>query len=245
MDDWRDPNLAGRFTSDPGRYNPLRSETVDALISLIDGVFEPGKTMLDLGSGSALVEVELFKRVEHAQVVGIDRSEAMIALAREHLRPFPYQFIQVRHDLSDAAGLTGPDSPLPRQQYQIAFSVQALHHLGREGHQAIYQAAAALLEPGGWLLNLDRMAVEPPLFDAYRAMWARLERTHGFAPDEGADMAAHDAMLVQQGDTPLPVSVHLALLAEAGFTASVVYAYANRALIAARRGQEPYSPQRH
>lgn len=234
-DDWRDPALAQRWSGDPTQFNPLRGETLDVLLTAIETVFLPGKTLLDLGSGSGLVEVALFERVEHAQVVGVDRSEPMMALAKENLKPYPFQFIQVRHDLAEAAALAGPDSPLPRQDYQVAFSVQALHHLSREGHRAAYQALAAILEPGGWFFNLDRMAAPEPLFAIYPALWAHLERTHGFGPDEGEDYAAHQAMLARAGDTPLAVTDHLALLAEAGFTASVVYAYGNRALLAARK----------
>lgn len=235
MDDWRDPDLAQRWSSDPAQFNPLRAEMLDVLLTAIEAVFEPGKTLLDLGSGSGLVEAALFERIEHAQVVGVDRSEPMMALARENLKPHPFQFIQVRHDLTDAAGLAGPNTPLPRQSYQIAFSVQALHHLTRDEHQAMYGALAIILEPGGWFFNLDRVAVPPQQFDLYRALWGRLERTHGFAPDEGEDDAAHQAMLARAADMPLAAADHLALLTEAGFTTSIVHAYANRALIAARK----------
>ncbi len=234
-DDWRDPSLAQGWSSDPHRHNPLRAELVDTLLTLIEAVFQPGRTLLDLGSGSGLIEAELFERVPHAQVVGIDRSEPMMALAAERLKPYPFSFIQIRRDLSDAATLVGVNSPLPRQFYQVAFSVQTLHHLTREGHLAVYLALAEILEPGGWFFNLDRMAVESPLFEAYQALWQRLARTHGFAPDEGANMDEHNAMMACQGDIPLTASEHLALLAEAGFTASVVQAYGNRALIAARK----------
>lgn len=235
IDDWRDPTLAQGWSSDPQRYNPLRAETLDVLLTLIEAVFQPGKTLLDLGSGSGLVEAALFERVPQAQVIGVDRSEPMMALAAGNLKPYPFSFIQVRADLSDAAQLAGPATPLPKQAYQVAFSVQALHHLSREEHAAIYHALAQILEPGGWFFNLDRMAVQPPLFEVYHALTQRLGRTHGFAPEEGVTMDEHSAMLARQGDTPLPVSDHLALLAEAGFSASVVQAYGSRALIAARK----------
>ncbi|HYO87001.1 MAG TPA: class I SAM-dependent methyltransferase [Candidatus Limnocylindrales bacterium] len=234
-DDWRNPSLAQGWSCDPHRHNPLRAEQVDVLLTLIEAVFQPGKTLLDLGSGSGLIEAELFERVPHAQVVGIDRSEPMMALAAERLKPWPFSFIQIRCDLSDPACLVGVNSPLPRQFYQVAFSVQALHHLSREGHLAVYLALAEILEPGGWFFTVDRMAVDASLFEAYQTLWARLGRTHGFAVHEGADMHEHAAMMAKQGDTPLPVRDHLALLAEAGFTASVVQAYGNRALIAARK----------
>ena len=101
--------------------------------------------------------------------------------------------------------------------------------------QAAYVALAKILMPGGWFFLLDRMAVEAPLFEAYAALWARLEHTHGRSPNEGADYAAHQVMLAKAADTPLTAPDHLALLAEAGFTADVVYAHANRAVIAARK----------
>lgn len=235
IDDWRDPSLAQSWSSDPQRFNPLRTDQLDILLTLIEAVFQPGKTLLDLGSGSGLVEAALFERVPHAQVIGVDRSEPMMTLAAENLKPYPFSFIQVRADLSDADHLAGAATPLPKQAYQIAFSVQALHHLSHDEHAGIYRALAHILEPGGWFFNLDRMAVQPPLFEIYQALAQRLSRTHDFAPEEGATIDEHNAMLARQGDTPLPVSDHLALLAEAGFSASVVHAYSNRALIAARK----------
>ncbi len=46
-DDWRDPALAQRWSVDPTQFNPLRGETLDVLLTAIETVFLPGKTLLD------------------------------------------------------------------------------------------------------------------------------------------------------------------------------------------------------
>ncbi|NDJ60491.1 MAG: class I SAM-dependent methyltransferase [Chloroflexi bacterium] len=236
--DWRDPELAQRWSAAAGNNNPMRNQHLDLLLLLLEQVFEPGKTILDLGYGSGLVDEAIFQRIETAQIVGVDRSEAMMALAAERLAAYPFKFISVTHDMTDLPALLGPDSPLPRQQYQIAINVQALHHLPHESLRAGYHAVYEILEPGGYFFQAERIAVpSAAVFDLYHALWAHLDGQYGtqVAASEQSSYADHVAHLARREDHPAALQAHLAWLAEAGFDAACLDAYGNRALIAARK----------
>src|ERR1700730_3613193 len=97
---WLDLSHTSKWDGDPLSGNPLREEQLDLLLALIADHYVPGSTILDLGSGSGLVEDELFRRLPEALAVGIDYSPAMIAMARQRLAPKDNQFIIVQHDLS-------------------------------------------------------------------------------------------------------------------------------------------------
>lgn len=239
--DWRNPDLARTWSEKVANGeggNPVRPEHLDMLLHLLEDVFEPGKTLLDLGSGSGIVEQMIFERLPHAQIVGVDRSEAMMALAAERLQDYPFRFVQVIHDLGDLPSLIGIESKLPRQHYQIVFSVQALHHLSREAMTTAYLTIYDILEPGGYFFLIDRMQVESAaLFPLYRSLWKRLSRLNHRAVEEGETYLEHVAAVAEQGDQPAPLLWHLEQLKAAGFEADCLHAHGNRAFIAGVKPQ--------
>lgn len=236
FNDWQDPETARQWSADATRHNSVRTEQLEMLLAILEAEFEPGKTMLDLGYGSGLVEAMIFERMPHAQIVGIDRSEAMMALAEERLKPYPFQFISVRYDLAELGSIIGIHNPLPRQRYQIAFSVQALHHLTPEQMQAAYLALYDLLEPDGLFLLIDRIAVTTPeLWTEYTALWRLLEQQHAAVIDEGETFEEHTALVAAHGDQPAALEDHLRWLRDAGFAPACLHLHTHRALIAARK----------
>ena len=234
--DWTDPETARQWSADAARRNPLRPQQLDMLLAILEDEFQPGKTILDLGYGSGIVEEMIFERIPHAQIVGVDRSEAMMALATERLKPYPFRFIPVSHDLAEFASILGPASPLPRQFYQIAISVQALHHLTPEQLQAAYLTLYDILEPGGLFLLLDRIAVSTPeLWSAYESMWRLLKEQTGTDVQQGKTYEEHLTHVAAQGDQPASLEDNLFWLRNAGFEAACLHLHTNRALIAARK----------
>jgi cyclopropane fatty-acyl-phospholipid synthase-like methyltransferase len=198
------------------------------LLAILEDEFEPGKTILDLGYGSGIVEQMIFERIPQAQIVGVDRSEAMMVLAAERLKPYPFRFIPVRFDLAELSSIIGPSSPLPRQQYQIVISIQALHHLTPEQMQAAYLTIYDILEPRGLFLLLDRIAINTPhLWSAYQSLWRLLKLQEGETYEE------HLTHIAAHGDLPAPLEQHLRWLNDGGFEAACLHLHTNRALIAA------------
>ncbi len=234
--DWEDPELAQKWSENPTAQNPLRAEILDLLLTILEAEFQPGKTILDLGYGSGIVEALIFQRIATAQVVGIDRSDAMMKLAKERLQEFPFQLIGLKHNLRHLHTLLGPQSPLPKQEYQVAISVQALHHLTPDEHQMVYLTLHDILEPNGLFLLADRVKVEQSsLFGTYQTLWNRLTQQYETHFDEGTTFEEHQKMLRERGDYPLTVAQHLEFLKAANFDAECVFKHTNRALIVARR----------
>ncbi|HEX3270178.1 MAG TPA: class I SAM-dependent methyltransferase [Ktedonobacterales bacterium] len=224
-DEWENPEFAQHWDAVVSAANPSRAEQLDILAAVVERVYAPGTRILDLGLGSGLVELALFNCVPEAQVVGVEQSEAMIALARQRLAPYADRCQIVRHDLASIETLA-----LPEQTYSVAFSVQTLHHIPHEAQRAVYGFVARLLPPGGIFLHMERVALDAEAFaDVIPPAWEALEsraevKSGGTAEDFLARLrhkSEYAAMLEQ----------HLAWLRAAGFAATCLHLQLNRALM--------------
>jgi len=225
-DDWENPDFARRWDAVVSAANPSRAEQLDILAAIVERVYVPGTRVLDLGLGSGLVEVALFNRVSNAQVVGVEQSEAMIALAEQRLAPYAGRCQIVRHDLADIESLTLPERP-----YSVAFSVQTLHHIPHEAQRALYGFVARLLPLGGVFLHMERVALDAETFakvipPAWEAVESRAEVKSGGTAEDFL------ARLRHKSEYAATLEQHLAWLREAGFAATCLHLQLNRALIA-------------
>jgi ubiquinone/menaquinone biosynthesis C-methylase UbiE len=231
--DFKNPLTAREWDADTVRYNPSRPQQLDMLLTILAEVIQPGHTVLDLGIGSGQVEALLFERLPQIEVVGVDASAAMMTLAQERLSAHTAQITYVEHDLTQIESLS-----LPTRDYGVCYSVQTLHHLTDAQMQTVYAWLHKLLVPGGWVLLLDRMALDDAtLYAVYQALWSRLDALTGSIVHrhEGSTYADHVRIEQERGDIPLTVGRHLELLRQAGFAASAVDVQTNRALLVARK----------
>lgn len=231
--DWRDPNEAARWNAASFKTVPTRAEHLDILVSILADFIQPGKWIVDLGSGSGIVEEMIFQSISDARIVGVDMSPAMMALAAERLAPYQDRYQVVEHNLSQIDALQ-----LPPHDYQAVISVQALHHLTPDEMQNTYRFIYMTLETGGLFLLVDRIKVNTPgLWDVYQSVWGRIDRLSGSAmrTEEGETFAEHERLVPERGDLPVSLDDHLRWLRETGFEAACLHVHANRALIAARK----------
>lgn len=225
---WLDQTRTSQWDRDPISGNPVRREQVDLLLSLIADHYTPGSTILDIGSGSGLVEEQLFRRLPDAFVVGIDYSPAMVAMAEQRLAGKEKQFLLVRHDLGEIETARLPDG-----NYQIAFSVQTIHNLPPEKHRNVMTWVYKLLSTPGFFFFLDRIAVPgAELFSCYQSIWRKQNLLYSAAIDEGQSFLDHQRRLEEDDDSPLTLAENLRMLAACGFQASALDVRGNRALIA-------------
>jgi tRNA (cmo5U34)-methyltransferase len=234
--DWHDPQVAADWNGYhplKNQGNPSRAEHLDILVSIIQDHYTPGKMILDLGAGNGIVEEMLFKASPDTRITGIDYSEPMIALSRQRLAAYAQQYTIIQHDLSQLSTLS-----LPSASYQIAFSVQTLHHLSAEAMQACYQFIYQILEPDGLFLLMDRVQIDQAkLWSVYRSLWKREMRVYHADPFkvEGATLPQHQRWLTERGDYPQSASKMLEWLQAVGFEAAPMDLRGHRALIAARK----------
>jgi tRNA (cmo5U34)-methyltransferase len=227
-DIWLNPTRTSNWDSDPLSGNPLRTEQLDLLLSLITDHYVPGSTILDIGSGSGLVEEQLFRRLPDASVVGVDYSPAMMAMSAKRLRGKDKQFVILQQDLCN---LQAPK--LPERDYRLAFSVQTIHNLPPDNQRNVMSWVHTVLSKPGFFFFLDRIAVPgPDSFSCYQSVWRRQGKIYSSLIDEGRSFPEHQRYLEEQGDSPLTLQENLKILADSGFEASALDVRGNRALIA-------------
>lgn len=229
--DWHDPMAAQEWDAQGDAINPTRAEQLDVLISVLANFTNPGDWILDLGYGSGKVEDLIFQRMPKTQVVGIDNSAAMVALASERLHGYADRFVPIHGDL---AALSAID--LPITEFGAVIAIQSLHHLSGPALQSAYRRIHALLRPGGVFLLVDRLKVENTVvFPLLRSVWQRLDRHHGSgtASQEGDTFALHEMALQEEGDVPVMLETHLAWLRDCRFHVATLHVHGNRGLMAA------------
>lgn len=225
---WHDKEFTVKWDRQIAESYPSRALQVQLLVAMVSGLYQPGQWIVDLGFGSGRVEEQLFRQRDDAQVLGIDSSAAMIDLARERLAPWAGQWRAVQHDLS------GIDSAvLPAAAYQIAISVQVLHHLKPEAQRNLHRWAHRILEPGGWYLIIDKRALADEDLEAYELAWDALERDPRWRT--GRNFAEHLQHEREKGHSPASMKQALDWLTEAGFAATCLHAHLDRLLIVARK----------
>jgi ubiquinone/menaquinone biosynthesis C-methylase UbiE len=227
-DIWLNSNYISKWDSDPISGNPVRGEQVDLLLSLVADHYISGSTILDIGSGSGLVEEQLFRRLPAALVVGIDYSPALMAMAEKRLADKEKQFVTVRHDLCNI-----DNAKLPERNYQVAISVQTIHNLPCQTQRNVMSWVYKVLSTPGFFFFLDRVAVpQAQLFSCYESVWKKQNSAYSASIDEGRSFADHQRYLKQEGDSPMTLQENLKVLGESGFLASALDVRGNRALIA-------------
>src|SRR5581483_338459 len=224
MDHWQAEEAAAAWDAAGGAELPTRAEQQEILLDLLAAAEVGDGAVLDLGVGSGLVAEAVLDRLPRARLVGVDSSEPMLELARRRLARFGPRGTLVRGDLRRLDALELPGGP-----FRAAFSVQTLHHLSAEEWAAAAAWTAALVEPGGLVVVVDRVQVAPLLYRDWSVLWRRIDSR---VP---ATYAQHLDELAAAGDTPLRLVDQLGSLAAAGLEADCLHLYGNRALLAARK----------
>jgi SAM-dependent methyltransferase len=173
----------------------------------------------------------IFERIPGAQVIGVDVSPAMMALAEERLKPCAAQIQMIAHDL-------GALDTLKIAPCRFIISSQALHHLSDAQMEKAYGYIRDLLLPGGLFISVDRVALDPPeLFDVYQSLWRWQDQALGsdVFMHEGTSYDAHVEVTRQRGDSPLTLRRHLELMSAVGLRAACIHASGIRAVFVARK----------
>jgi len=224
-DQWCNPDFAENWNRTTLEGNPTRAEQLDILLSIVEKEYQAGKTILDLGMGSGQVEEMLFSRRAEIDVVGVDYSPIMIELAQQRLRSCSEQCTIIQHDFSNIAGLSLPD-----REYQIAISIQALHHMSHQNKKELSKYVYDTLEAGGIFLLMDRIAIDTAhLSSLYTILWNRLESLTNVK----SGWSAEDFLqrLQNKEDHPASVEEHLDWLRSTGFHAACLHLHLDRAVI--------------
>jgi SAM-dependent methyltransferase len=222
-----------RWERQQQRYAVDREERFTVIADVVEHATAglPRPLLLDLGCGPGSLAARLAERLPDAEIVAADMDPLLLELGRTHHADAARYVDTVigEEGWTDALGLERP--------LDAAVSTTALHYLPEPSLLRTYRSLAALLRPGGILVNGDHFPPgAPPCADitAYVGR-RRAERTGGHRHEDWRswwDAAARDPELadlvdererrrpahgVGAGGDRLPVSRHAELLRRAGF----------------------------
>jgi SAM-dependent methyltransferase len=194
---WQDPSFVAAWTAGDTMSDLLAFPR--RLAAAIVAADRPEvRLVIDIAGGLGAFLACLLDEFPAARGVWSDASAAMLGRARDALAPYAGRVDFRPADMTD---LTGGGIPAGAD---VIVTSRAAHHLDPAGLAAFYTEAAALLAPGGWLINLDHTGPDEIWNKRFRTVRAR------FAPQRTETKHHHDY--------PLPsIENHLDAYARAGF----------------------------
>ncbi|MBL8825983.1 MAG: class I SAM-dependent methyltransferase [Planctomycetaceae bacterium] len=119
---------------------------VDDLLAIIGPAIHAGE-LLDLGTGTALIPIELAGRVAGLKIRAVDLAQHMLVRAAENVARAALQTSIVLEQI-DAKGL-----PYHEGQFAVVMSNSIVHHIPQPS--AVIAEAVRVVRPGGWLFFRD------------------------------------------------------------------------------------------
>jgi ubiquinone/menaquinone biosynthesis C-methylase UbiE len=174
--------------------------------------------VVDLGSGHGPYLAEWLDTFPNARGTWVDVSAPMQDEAREQLARFGNRVTYVLTDVEELASAgIAPAS--------VVCSSRALHHLSPEALAEVYRVVGEIVEPGGFVFNLDHVGATGDLEQAYRRIRGR------FTGERKKELKPH------RHDYPLArADQHAAWMEAGGFEhADIPWRMLYTALISARR----------
>ncbi len=205
--------------------------------------------VVDLGCGPGSLAARLIRRLPDAEIVAVDRDPVLLELGRTH-HPDAARYVDTEIGAPGWTWALGLDRPL-----DAAVSTTALHYLDRDTLLRIYRQLATLLRPGGVLVNGDHLpqdGVGPAGITAHVGQ-RRADRQRAFAHEDWgswwaavaddpeltdllAERRRREGPLDTGRPAELPLSAHLKLLRQAGFSkAGPVWQYGDSCVVVAVR----------
>lgn len=222
--DWRDDATAAGWAAGD-RLEVLLALPRRMTADLLAHSEVPVRTVLDVGSGPGAFLDAVLERLPWAKGIWTDVSDALGSTARERLARHGDR---VEYRLADAAALSAAAEP---GSVDAVVTSRVTHHLGPEGLPRFYADADRLLGPGGWIANLDHVAIGEPW--AGRLATARADLVPP-NPSAHPHDRAHPAL-----EDHLRALEHLG-----GFDVAVAWrAYSTVLVVAARRAPAPGAPR--
>lgn len=166
---WKDEEKVEEYTDRVGRLAARQAgeaELVEALPVTVSRV-------LDLGCGDGrLISLVLDARSEVTEVVGLDNSPPMLALARAAFSDDDRVTID-EHDLRETLPTLG--------SFDLIVSGFAIHHLDHERKQTLFGEVVSALRPGGVFANLEVVQCGTP--ELQEEFYRRIGRQGGDPED--------------------------------------------------------------
>lgn len=220
--DWNDPARVDRWVARDAGRPALR--TARELAVAVIGLESRPATVLELAGGAGTFLATFLDAFPDARGLWSDSSREMQRHARAALSGFGGRVDYLLADMRNPG--------VARGSADVVVCARATHGLGADELGPFYREVAGVLRPGGWLVNLDHMAVPQPWGDRYDQVTARFY-------DESQTSAP-----VRKKRGTHTVEEHLGALHAAGLTdADTPWRLLATVLLLARRPPAPGRPR--
>ncbi len=226
--EWTDAALVEEYIERMDtREDEERRPIFEYMARLIGAEPDAALSVLDVGSGYGPVAAVVLDAFPKAHAIGLDISEAMMAVGRERMARFGDRF---RYMVGDFGPGVLPPEAVEAGPFDVVVSARAIHHLSAERMASLYAHIYENLRPGGSFFNLDTASPETEAMrDRYRAA-RRAEAPEVVRPPRPANQPQHTDLFPHHRDATLVR--HLEWLKAAGYEAyDCFYKKADRALI--------------
>lgn len=133
-----------------------QDKTVETIIrSVLDDNRTPRK-LIELGCGAGRLLFALLEEFPGVELHAVDKSEAMLDVARDRCRAHGDRVRFTRADFEDASIFGEMD------RYDGAFSVLAIHHLTDDEKRSFFKRIHDALNPGGVFVYCDMFKPDSP-----------------------------------------------------------------------------------
>jgi len=188
-------------------YNAMDHSAVNARFAedlLATGVFSGREVnVLDLGTGTALIPIEVCRRVRHCRVLAVDLAAHMLELARKNVAATGLAS-RIELQQIDAKAL-----PFPQGRFDVVMSNSIIHHIPEPMHSL--REAVRVTMSGGLLFFRDLLR------PADETMLTRLVQTYA-----GSENAHSQQMFADSLHAALSLEEIRGLVAQLGFPADSV-----------------------
>lgn len=209
---WQEPERVAEYIERTDRLAADRAIAFNLMAELVPAERDAPITVLDVGSGQGVVASHVLDAFPNAHAIGLDLSEAMMAVGRERMAHYGDRFRYVVGDIAD--GVLPPEATA-EGPFDLVVSARAIHHLPAASMPTMYASIFENLKPGGAFFNTDTASPETDfLREAYRKI-SRAGRPSRRPTYRSPEQQAHDQMLHHREAT---LTKHFEWLRAAGFT---------------------------
>lgn len=198
---------------DEGRrcFIPCFDDFYTRSLSLLKEIKPTANKIADLGAGTGLLSMELYKLFSDAKFVLLDLSEEMLRVAMQRFDGMDNFCFSV-DDYTDHL----PD------RCDIIASALSIHHLENEQKASLYTRVFSKLNKGGCFINLDQFCGQSPIIsEAYDRWWFNYIGQSGIT-----DQAKQSWLTRKKLDREVSIEHTIELLHKAGFVhAECIYSF--------------------
>ncbi|WP_131809453.1 class I SAM-dependent methyltransferase [Mycolicibacterium iranicum] len=198
IESWSSAEYASKWQGADGLSALL--ELPWALAATLVGQESSPRLVVDVGSGPGTFLAAVLNAYPQSRGVWVDASPGMLDKARQRLAS---HVDRVEFIVEDAAALADIDAA---RGADVVLNSRVAHHFDHDGLVGFYRAAAAVLQPDGWLVTLDHILPPGEWDRRYRDVLPLF-----FGPNAGKPTHPHYFPFPAVGD-------HLAAMSDAGFT---------------------------